>query len=284
MAFTTLISAQELDAHLGDAEWAIVDCRFSLADPVMGRRDYLQNHIPGAVYAHLNDDLCAPIRPGVTGRHPLPQVEQAVATFARLGITENVQVVAYDDWPGASGAVAARLWWMLRWLGREQVAVLDGGWAHWRQLGYATRSGEETRPPGGFRAHLRPEFYASSQDVEQRRLEAQWRVFDSRSADRYRGENETIDPVAGHIPGAISAPYLENAAADGSFRPVGELRERFRALLKEVPASQTIFYCGSGVTAAHNVLAMAHAGLGIPRLYVGSWSEWITDPSRPVAT
>ncbi len=282
MVFTTLISAEELNAHLGDPDWAVIDCRFSLGDPSSGHRDYLQSHIPGAVYVHLDHDLCAPVVPGVTGRHPLPQVEQTIEAFSRWGIEAGVQVVAYDDWPGASGGVAARLWWILRWLGHDAVAVLDGGWPQWRNSGFKERFGEERRSHRNFQAHLQPEIFARWQDVERVRLNPDWRVFDSRSADRYRGENETIDPVAGHISGAVSAPYQENMAENGLFRSRGELRERFQALLGGVEPEHAIFYCGSGVTAAHNVLAMAHAGLGIAKLYIGSWSEWITDPARAV--
>ncbi|RCK74284.1 MAG: Thiosulfate sulfurtransferase, rhodanese [Anaerolineae bacterium] len=282
MDYQTLISAHELANHLTDPEWAIFDCRFTLGKPERGRQDYLDSHIPGAVYVHLEEELCAPIVKGQTGRHPLLPLEETVKLFSRLGIDQNVQVVAYDDWTPISGAVAARLWWMSRWLGHERVAVLDGGWNAWLAASLPTRSGNETRPPRHFTPNLHLEIYASMADVRAALLYPDWKVFDSRTADRYRGENETIDPVAGHIPGALNAPYVENGTPQGTFRPADELRQRFTQLLGETPAKKTIFYCGSGVTAAVNVLALKHAGLGDARLYVGSWSEWITDPENPV--
>lgn len=284
MNYQTLITPQELYAHLGDENWAIIDVRFTLGDPQRGRNDYLQAHIPGAVYVHLEDEMCAPVIPGKTGRHPLLPAQETADLFNKLGIDEHVQVVAYDDWTPAPGAVAARLWWMLRWLGHRNVAVLDGGWQAWVNANYPSQSGNQRRSPRQFTPQLHLELYASTADTAAALLYPQWKVFDSRTADRYRGENETIDPVAGHIPGAINAPYIENCQPDGRFRPTEELRQRFSALLGETNPSQAIFYCGSGVTAAHNVLALAHAGLGDARLYVGSWSEWITDPERPIST
>ena len=282
MSLQTLVSAEELLSHLGDPDWAIVDCRFTLGDAGRGRRDYLQAHIPGAIFAHLEEDLCSPHIPGVNGRHPLPSVDQLVRKFSEWGIGPGVQVVAYDDWPGASGAVAARLWWSLRWLGHPAVAVLDGGWNRWLKVGGHVKAGAETRPHREFTPRPHPELIASLDEVDRLRADPAHKLIDSRSADRFRGENETIDPVPGHIPGALNAPYAENVAPDGLFRPPDELRERFRSLLGDTDAQNSVFYCGSGVTAAHNLLALAHAGLGDARLYPGSWSEWITDPKRPV--
>lgn len=280
MTYTTLISTQVLSEHLNDPDWAIVDCRFSLADPAYGRREYLQAHIPGAVYAHLDEDLSAQVVPGKTGRHPLPGPTQAARVFSRLGIGPGIQVVAYDDAGGALAAV--RLWWMLRWLGRRAVAVLDGGWQRWLEEGCPVKPGFEPRRRREFTPEPHPEMMVTAEDIEAVRLDPAYRVFDARSADRYRGENEVIDPVAGHIPGAISAPYLDNLAPEGTFRPVEELRAYYEALLADAPAEKAVFYCGSGVTSIHNILAMLHAGLGESRLYAGSWSEWITDPRRPV--
>ncbi len=279
--YTTLIAVDELFAHLNDPNWALVDCRFSLQDTQQGRRAYQLGHIPGAVYAHLDEDLSGPVVPGRTGRHPLPAPEAFAARLGRWGIGNTTQVVAYDD---AGGAYAARLWWMLRWLGHEAVAVLDGGWPAWMAAGLPQRSGFETRPPTVFTARLRPELVATADEVMLRRLDPDWRVLDARGADRFRGENETLDPVAGHIPGAVSAPYAGNLAPDGRFHDAAGLRQRYQSLLGAVPAARTICYCGSGVTAAHDVLAILHAGLGEARLYPGSWSEWITDPTRPIAT
>ncbi len=280
--YQILISPRELANHLTDPNWAVIDTRFTLGQPERGRQDYLIAHIPGAVYVHLEEEMCAPVIQGKSGRHPLLPLPETVALFSRLGIDQTVQVVAYDDWTPISGAVAARFWWMLRWLGHERVAVLDGGWQAWIAEGLPTRSGEETRTFRTFTPRLQSSLYASSEDVKIALQNPTWKVFDSRTADRYRGENETIDPVAGHIPGALNAPYIENGQPNGCFRPNEELRERFTKLLGETPAHQTIFYCGSGVTAAVNVLALKHAGLGDARLYVGSWSEWITDPQNPV--
>jgi thiosulfate/3-mercaptopyruvate sulfurtransferase len=281
MSCTTILSTSDLAQHLTDPDWAIVDCRFWLDDTERGRRDYRRAHIPGAVYAHMDEDLSGPIVPGKTGRHPLPEIDAITKMLSGWGIDSSVQVVAYDD---AGASMAARLWWMLRWLGHEAAAVLDGGFPHWQKEGRQTRDGVETRSPRSFWPRPRPDTLVNAGDILAAMGGRKLRVFDSRAADRYRGENETIDPVAGHIPGAISAPYAGNIGPDGRFLPRKELRARFEALLGDVPAGQTAFYCGSGVSAAHNLLALAHAGLGEARLYAGSWSEWIADPSRPIAT
>lgn len=279
--YTTLISTDVLAAHLGEPEWAVVDCRFSLADPALGRLRYLESHIAGAVYADLNQDLSAPVQPGRTGRHPLPDVQTFAATLGRLGIGPGVQVVVYDD---AGGGMAARLWWMLRWVGHDAVAVLDGDWRAWQREGRPTSQGEETRPPRNFTAHLREGWVATAEEVAARLGEPGLTLLDARAADRFRGENETLDPKAGHIPGARSAPYLENLDSQGYFLPPEALATRFASLIGETPVEEVVLYCGSGVTAAHNLLAMAHAGLPPARLYAGSWSDWITDPNRPIAT
>ncbi len=281
MTYQTLISVTELVTHLADPDWAIVDCRFSLADIEWGRKEYGQNHIPGAVYAHLDEDLSGPIIPGQTSRHPLPAIESFARTLSNWGVDENVQVIAYDT---AGGAIAARLWWMLRWLGHEAVAVLDGGWPRWQAEAGPVRSGVETRQARVFVPRPKPELVVKADQVEDIRADAGYCLIDARSSDRFRGENETLDPVAGHIPGALSLPFAGNLAEDGRFLPPEALEARFQDLVGSVPPERTIFYCGSGVTAAHNILAMVHAGLGETRLYAGSWSEWITDPSRPVET
>ena len=281
MSHTTLISTNEVSENLHNPDWAIIDCRFTVADPGLGERSYLQAHIPGAAYAHLERDLSSPVVPGVTGRHPWLSVEDATQLFSRLGIGPGVQVVAYDDAGGA--LAAARLWWMLRWLGHSAAAVLDGGWGKWLAEGRPATVGEESRPPRQFQPHLRSELLVDAAAVDAARQDPAYRVLDARAAERYHGQNETIDPVAGHIPGALSAPYQENLDTKGVFRPADELRQRYQALVGETPPERTIYYCGSGVTAIHDLLAMLHAGLGEGRLYAGSWSEWITDPSKPVA-
>lgn len=280
MTNTTLISVADLVAHLSDPEWLIVDARFSLADPALGRRKYLEGHIPGAIYAHLDHDLSSQVIPGVTGRHPLPAVEKTAQVFSRWGIPEKGQVVVYDDLGGALAAV--RVWWMLRWLGYENVAVLDGDWKYWLKNNLPVQSGEVTRPARPFLPSPHSWMQMGADQVNQIRLDPTWRLLDARGADRFRGENETIDPVAGHIPGAVSAPYMENLNPDGTFRPVKELHARYQKLIGDKPPERVVVYCGSGVTSIHNILAMLHAGLGEARLYPGSWSEWIVDPDRPV--
>lgn len=279
--FTTLISSHELADNLANPNWVILDCRFVLLNPGQAEHDYIVAHIPGAVYLHLDRDLSGPIVPGQTGRHPLPAVEKAAAVFSASGIGSQTQVVAYD---AAGGALAAvRAWWMLRWLGHSAVAVLDGGWQAWQASGFPQSSGIETNSPAEFVPHIQPDWVVTTNQVDIWRQDPDYRVCDSRTADRYRGENEIIDPVAGHIPGAISVPYPENLTPQGFFLSPEQLRQRFARLLDGVSADHSVFYCGSGVSAIHNILALQHAGLGQARLYAGSWSEWITDPSRPVA-
>jgi thiosulfate/3-mercaptopyruvate sulfurtransferase len=281
MSFTTLISPAEVAAHLEDSAWAIVDCRFALADTAKGRRDYLAAHIPGAVYAHLDEDLSSPILPGKSGRHPLPTIDDFVAQLSAWGIDNGTQVVVYDD---MSGVFAGRLWWMLRWLGHDAVALLDGDWRLWQTEGRPTRGGVETRTTRTFVPVVRPRLQATVDEIVAKIGNPALHLFDVRMPDRYRGENETIDPIAGHIPGAINAPYTMNLDADGRFLSAGELRERFETLLGDARPEKAIFYCGSGVSAVHDLIAMEVAGLGMGRLFIGSWSEWSADPSRPVAT
>jgi thiosulfate/3-mercaptopyruvate sulfurtransferase len=281
MAYTTLISTAELASHLDDPMWVIVDCRHTLADHALGERRYREGHIPGAVYASMERDLAAPVVPGMTGRHPLPEPGVLAATLGSWGVGEGVQVVAYDD---AGGAMAARLWWMVRWLGHDAVAVLDGDFRAWMAEGRPVMPGIEHRAPRAFTPRVRANWVATTGEIAATLGTGELALFDARSAERYRGENETIDPKAGHIPGAISAPYQENLTPDGHFLPEAQLRARYAALLGERAAEECVFLCGSGVTAAHDLLALAHAGYAMPRLYVGSWSEWVADPARPVAT
>ncbi len=280
MAYTTLIAAAELARHLDTPEWAIIDCRFDLQHTEQGRQHYRQAHIPGALYAHLNDELAGTPIPGTTGFHPLPAVDRLAWIFSQWGIDHSVQVITYDDW---GGLLAARLWWMLRWLGHEAVAVLDGGWQAWQQAGLPTRSGQEDRPPRSFVPRPREGLTVSTADVEALRSDPQFRLFDSRPPQMYRGEVEAFGLPAGHIPGAVSCPVGHNLDEQGHVLPLEELRRRYQQVLGGVDASQATFYCVSGVTSAHNLLALQHAGLGEGRLYVGSWSEWTADPQRPIA-
>ena len=280
MISTTIITVEELRLHVDDPEWVIVDSRFKLTDPDQGRKDYQTAHIRGAVYAHLEDDLSGSIIKGITGRHPLPCVDKASEVFSRLGIDSHVQVVAYDDVGGA--LAAGRVWWLLRWLGHDSVAVLDGGWQHWVKNGFATRRGTERRAMRSFSPHPRQDLIVSTEEVDILRLDPSYWLLDARAADRFSGENETIDPIPGHIPGAISMPYAGNLNPDGTFQNAKSLLERYRSLLGKEAADRVVCYCGSGVTATHDILAMMIAGMGEARLYAGSYSEWITDPKRTV--
>jgi thiosulfate/3-mercaptopyruvate sulfurtransferase len=281
MTYKTFITTTELTEHLDDPDWAIIDCRFTLAEPDKCEVDYLQAHIPGAVYAHLDHHLTGPIIPGETSRHPLPKIAKAAEVFSNFGIAEGVQVIAYDDTGGA--LAAGRLWWMLRWLGHQAAAVLEGGWSKWQIEERRVVSGREDRLNRQFIPKPRPELLVSTAEVSRMLQDPASRVFDARAPERYRGEVEPIDPVAGHIPGAISAPYADNMRPDLTLNPKKELRNMYQKLLGDIPAEQTAFYCGSGVTSIHNILTVEHIGLGETRLYAGSWSKWITDPERPVA-
>jgi thiosulfate/3-mercaptopyruvate sulfurtransferase len=276
--FTTLISAAEVAAHLNDPQWIVFDCRHDLADTSAGRRAYAGAHVPGAHFLHLDDDLSA-AKTGKNGRHPLPDPQGFCARLAALGLANGLQVVAYD---AHGGIFASRLWWMLRWVGHEAVAVLDGGLAAWQQAGHPVTATTPATRPAHFTGSPRPlavdaAFVAAHLD------DGAMQLIDARAPDRFRGENETLDPVGGHIPGAVNRFFKDNLAADGRFKPAANLRTEFAALLGTTPSAQVVQQCGSGVTACHNLLAMEVAGLSGSRLYPGSWSEWCADPARPVA-
>ena len=272
--YDTLISIEELTLHPENPDWVIVDCRFDLSDKEAGYREYRKGHIPGAVYADLEEDLSDMSREKA-GRHPLPPPDAMEVLFSRLGINTGNQVIVYDT---ASGAFAARLWWMLRFMGHRSVAVLDGGWQRWIGTGQEIQTTENTNPPGQFRGE--PEFgwlVASSEVLQAERL------IDSREPARYQGENEPVDPIAGHIPGALNYFWKNNLDEDGCFLPASEIRAKLLEKYGGTAPDKVVFYCGSGVTACHNLLAATYAGLQPPRLYAGSWSEWCTVPERPVA-
>jgi thiosulfate/3-mercaptopyruvate sulfurtransferase len=269
--YDTLITPEELNQHYQKKDWVLVDCRFSLADKEEGRRNYLEAHIPGAVYAHLDDDLSGPIVPGQTGRHPLPSVERASQFLTSLGIGEGVQVIAYD---GKSGAIAARLWWMLKWLGHEQVAVLNGGIQAWQKAGFPLKEGVESNPARSFIAREKDDIFIDREAVKERTDD--YLLIDSRTSERYRGELEPIDPIAGHIHGAVNYPHPNNVNDQGQWYSPEVLKNQITAITKNHTPDKVIFYCGSGVTACRNILAMEYAGLGRALLYPGSWSEWIT--------
>jgi thiosulfate/3-mercaptopyruvate sulfurtransferase len=292
MSQTTLITPRQLAARLEDRDLAVIDCRFDLGRPEWGREGYASARIPHALYAHLDHDLSGKVSAS-TGRHPLPPVDEMAARLGRWGIDAQVQVVTYDQ---SSGAHAARLWWLLRWLGHTKVAVLDGGFAAWQEerlpLETATldsrAQAQRERSARRFEPHPDAEMVISTTELEsligsRPFTAADVVLVDGRSADRFAGRNETIDPVAGHIPGARNHPFTDNVDAAGRLLSRGTLRERFANTLEGVPPDAAICMCGSGVTACHNLLAMEVAGLQGARLYAGSWSEWIRDPKRPIA-
>lgn len=281
MSFKTLISVDELSPNLGDS-WVIVDCRFSLADTQRGQKAYLEGHIPGAIYAHLDRDLSGGIVAGSTGRHPWPSVASAVALFSSWGIGLSTQVVAYDDF---GGAIAARLWWMLRWLGHESVAVLNGGFPAWQAQNLPVIAGpEQPKKVEVFMPDPQPQLVTDAAYVESMITDPGDLLIDARGKRRYLGLEEPIDPIAGHIPGAINAPFVENLDEQQFFKSQHVLQQRFEALFEGNSAENTVHYCGSGVTAAHNLLAMAYAGLGNGCLYTESYSGWIAPGTRAVIT
>jgi thiosulfate/3-mercaptopyruvate sulfurtransferase len=278
MAFTTLIQTDMLAARLFDPTLVIVDCRFDLADTGWGERAYAEKHIAGAVYAHLDRDLSGP-KNGRNGRHPLPDPHALARTLGSLAIGDGTQVIAYDQ---DAGMYASRLWWELRWLGHDDAAVLDGGFAKWIREGRPTAAGMERRPARSFTPRPREDMVATLAQVDSRRADKEWRLVDARAPERFRGANETIDKVGGHIPGAVNHFFRNNLNDRGTFMSPDELRVEARAAYGDVPPERIICYCGSGVTACHNLLAMEHAGMRGAKLYPGSWSEWSSDASRPV--
>jgi thiosulfate/3-mercaptopyruvate sulfurtransferase len=276
MIFRTLITAEALRGFAGPL--VLLDCGFDLADPGAGERAYLEGHLPGALYAHLDRDLSG-AKDGRNGRHPLPDRAAFAASAGAWGVAPGVQVVAYD---AQGGPYASRAWWLLRWLGHEAAAVLDGGPAAWRAAGGSVVPGREAATPQPpYPAAAAPAMPTIDGDALLPAL-GRVRVLDARVAERFRGDIEPLDPVAGHIPGATNRFFKDNLQADGRFKPAARLRAEFEAFA--TPAAKIVHQCGSGVTACHNLLAMAHAGLDGARLYPGSWSEWCADRSRPVAT
>ncbi len=277
--YKTLIDCHTLALHIHDPQWMVVDCRFALSDPGAGRRAYEAGHIDRARYAHLNDDLSSPITPQ-SGRHPLPDPHRLAAKLGEWGIDNSKQVVAYDD---SFGAMAARLWWLLRWLGHDSVALLDGGLPRWTREGRPVTKDTPVITPATFAPDLRDHLWVDANTVAKAVKQDDWLVIDARAEERFNGEVEMLDPVAGHIPGAINLPYEDNLHVSGRFSSAQELRELYEGLIESVRPERVIQMCGSGITACHNILAMEHAGLSGARLYAGSWSEWIRDPARPVA-
>jgi thiosulfate/3-mercaptopyruvate sulfurtransferase len=280
MAFTTLIDTATLDSHAADPSFVIVDCRFSLEDPEWGHRAYTEAHVPGALHADLKRDLSA-APTGTNGRHPIPSVEHLRRAFGRLGIDAGRQVVAYDQ---DTGIFAARLWWLLRWLGHDAVAVLDGGFAQWVAEGRPTTSRAELAAVRHFAGEPRGDWLQTAEDVEASIRRGDGRLVDARAPERFSGAVEPIDRVAGHIPGARNYFFKRSLDERGRFLPPKVLRQQLAAALDGARPEETTCYCGSGVTACHNLLAMEHAGLPGAKLYAGSWSEWSSDPRREIET
>ena len=283
MILGTLIDAEGLAAHLGDGDWRIFDCRFDLTNTERGAKAYAMAHIPGAYYAHLDHDLSGTITP-TKGRHPLPHPDTLSTWFGQHGISPETQVIAYDD---SGGNMAVRLWWLLRWFGHRKVALLDGGWQAWEAMALP----QETITPSKPRAVEfvgAPEWHdiVETEQIEQQLCDQRQHVqlLDVRTGERFRGEAEPIDPIAGHIPGAINLPLQMNLDAQGFFKDVATLRHIYLTVLGDTDPRQVALMCGSGVTACHSLLAMEIAGLHGAKLYAGSWSEWIRDTERPVAT
>ena len=278
MSFTTLVDAATLAAHLDDPDWLIIDVRHQLADTAYGARVYAAGHIPGAFFLHCDCDLSGATT-GTNGRHPLPDPEKLARRLGEIGVGPQTQVVVYDD---AQGMIAGRMWWLLRWLGHEQVAVLDGGLQAWNASNGGLTQQVPVARPANFVAKVCDRCVDT--DYVQAFLEtSRMHLVDARSPDRYRGENETIDPVAGHIPGAVNRFFGDNLQADGRFKPASQLRMEWLAVLAGALPEQVVHQCGSGVSACHNMLAMEIAGLPGSRLYGGSWSEWCANRERPVA-
>ena len=279
MSHTALISTDTLAAH-ADGSWAIVDCRSDLKNDDRGLEQYRAAHIPGAVYASLSHDLSAPLT-GANGRHPMPSVEQLAKTFGRFGIGDGTRVVVYDH---DTGMFASRLWWMLRYMGHDAAAVLDGGITKWTREGRPTRAGSETRTAATFTARPRAAMRLDLRDVAGKMRDRTALLVDARGPERFEGQSEPLDRVPGHIPGAVNHHYLRTLAPDGTLLPADTLREHFRKTMGDRAPEDVVMYCGSGVSACVNLLAMEVAGLTGTRLYPGSWSEWSSDTTRPVET
>jgi thiosulfate/3-mercaptopyruvate sulfurtransferase len=280
MRSTTVVSTDQLAQHLDDPDWIIFDCRFTLSNAGAGATAYRQGHIPGARYVHLDDDMSSPVTAS-SGRHPLPGVKLFSEKLSRWGVDGSKQVVVYDD---SFGSMAVKMWWLLRWLGHDKVALLDGGLPKWLKEKRAMTAELPVLIPENFVAHVRDELLVDAAEVDFSRRERCSILIDARPEQRFSGEREPLDKVAGHIPGAINWVFEENLDFDGTYLPAEELKEAYLKLLHGIKPDHVIHTCGSGVTACHNMLAMEIAGLPGSKLYAGSWSEWITDPARPVAT
>lgn len=282
MPLAQLISPQQLAERQQSTGWVILDCRFALEDPDYGRCSYAEGHIEGAQYADLERHLSGPVTKGVTGRHPLPAADTLTRQLRAWGISADTDVVLYDDGPGA---YAARAWWLLAWLGkRDGVFILDGGLKAWHAAGFPLSLDAPVVEPGTFAGTPDHRLLLDAEHLQKRLGQPGLTLIDARAQPRFRGEVEPIDPIAGHIPGAQCAAFSENLGSDGRFLPAEQLKQRFAAQLQGREAQELVAYCGSGVTACHNLFALSLAGYPLGKLYAGSWSEWITDPAREIAT
>lgn len=280
MNFSTLVSSAQLAQHINDPNWVIFDCRFTLSDPDSGHRAYLAGHIPSARYANLNNDFSAEVTP-LSGRHPLPDPQLLASKLSRWGVNGSKQIVVYDD---SFGSMASRMWWVLRWLGHPSVALLDGGVQRWIRDGHPITTEIPAITPAEFIAQPDNSMWVDANCIEEALRSDKCLIIDARSEERFSGEREALDKVAGHIPGSINYPFEDNLDMGGTYMSAQELKEAYLDLLNGVEPERVVHMCGSGVTACHSIIAMEHAGLTGTRLYPGSWSEWITDPGRPVET
>ncbi|PWB31747.1 sulfurtransferase [Pseudomonas sp. SDI] len=282
MPLAQLIAPQQLAERLGAPKLVILDCRFDLGDLDYGQRSYAEGHIAGAHFADLERDLSGPVKPGVTGRHPLPGPNTLIERLRAWGIDNTSEIVLYDDGPGA---FAARAWWLLTWLGkRSGVAILDGGLKAWHAAGLPLSLDPAEKREGHFTGKPTPDMQVNAQQLLRLLGRPELTLLDARALPRFRGEVEPIDPVAGHIPGAQCAAFTDNLDAEGRFLPAEQLKQRFAEKLGERSPEQLVAYCGSGVTACHNLFALSLAGYPLAKLYAGSWSEWITNPHHPLAS
>lgn len=280
MEYKTIISADELAKIIDRDDVRIFDCRFLLKDPQGGLKKYQEGHIPNAQFADMDTQLSAPMTEQ-TGRHPLPDADDFVRQLCAWGVSSDTQVIAYDD---ISGAFAARMWWMLRWMGHDKVAVLDGGLQKWQAQGGALSTDIPEFVPGNFEAEIQADWLMDIDTVQSELAQGNITLIDARAADRYTGKDQKTDPVPGHVPGANNLPFGGNLTPEGIFAPADVIRSRFSGLIADQSLENIVNMCGSGVTACHNLLALEIAGITPTRLFVGSWSQWIRDSSRPVAT
>lgn len=282
MALAQVISCKELSNQLNGKNLIIFDCRFSLDNPHYGKQAYQESHIENAIFIDLDLDLSSPVIKGKTSRHPLPNTDKLIAKLAALGLNNNSRVIIYDD--GAT-PFATKMWWTLVWLGkRDNVYLLDGGFKAWQADNLPVTNKETMTSAGNFMGQPDASLLIDAKSLVTKLNDEQLTLLDARALPRFRGEVEPMDPVAGHIPGATCANFAENLDDTGHFLPTKELRERFQTLIQDKPIEKLIAYCGSGVSACHNLFAMCLAGYPLAPLYAGSWSEWITDPSHPIAT